>query len=65
MELLGINLGIFFQSPQETIGILVGGILILPLLSVVLDFVTQLVSDAMVKVNLMIIDRDWETRCLN
>ena len=66
MELFGINFGALFQNPMNWVIGSVGGILSLPVLTFFLDNITQVISDALVKLNRKLIDnipitplRDW------
>ena len=66
MEFFGINFGALFQNPVVWIGYLVAAVAGLPVATFLLDNLTQLISDGMVKLNKQIIDkipivpiRDW------
>lgn len=66
MELFGLDIFGLFQNPAKWIGIAVGSVAFLPIATVLLDYVTQAISDTMVEVNVKMIDkipvvplRDW------
>ena len=66
MEFFGINFGALFQNPVTLIGYLVGSVLGLPVLTLLLDHLTQYISDGMLMLNRQVIMkipitpiRDW------